>query len=396
MHAGEPQRHSWPAICISLRYPSGLSCWTHFLVFSSLVLSCALIELDTLFYPSFLSSLPHRHPRALTPRKTLAMRLSFTQVISGLLLPVIAAAATTPTATTPTTAELLAKAKAGVDFTGKSEYKPEAYAQLAALRKLFNVKLGAPDGYAVNTAAASKNKPALFKGGSRRLTNAQRLRMGLAPNPPTRRAPGYRRQEPSPVPPVTDLGIALGTDSEGNSLGYISATYAASGQLSTTSDSSSTVQFSVTYPSGSTSPAGLRVEMTNAPVAGAPLLALISGRDNVDDTMSLGSWHYLYIGGAEPAGTVPGSTPAAGFTSVSSITGLSPTFETDVWTLNPTTGTLTAIWTNPDGSTIPVGLYLQNGVLYALADPVAFNAQYPDPLTPFIWNIVPSAPVNRK
>lgn len=90
---------------------------------------------------------------------------------------------------------------------------------------------------------------------------------------------------------------------------------------------------------------------------------------------------YAYL--TATAATPPNSTPQTVGNSYTAATNLVRASESAVWTVDLTTGATTPKWTNPDGSTLTVELFIQSTALYSGGDAAQFGVRYPSPLTPY-------------
>ncbi|KAH9926339.1 hypothetical protein B0H21DRAFT_826576 [Amylocystis lapponica] len=177
------------------------------------------------------------------------------------------------------------------------------------------------------------------------MTNAKRMARGLPPNRPRFQIYGSHLEPrmsdvPNPCPPVTgyiQVG-GLGTAT------YVSRTPNAFGEYGTTTDISAAL--SVQYTScDSTSPFDL-VALNG--IADYPYFGAISGFSDATPNLSASSPNYFYLGGT--VHTAPGAPPAIGGNSFTAATGTSESIESAIWTLDSSSGVLTAHWVNPDGS----------------------------------------------
>ncbi|TFK23208.1 hypothetical protein FA15DRAFT_705668 [Coprinopsis marcescibilis] len=286
------------------------------------------------------------------------------QLVSATLIACFLATSTTAL----TISELLDKS--GFNVKGPSVRNDEGYRKLAELTKSLPTRV----------------KPAVRKSA---LTNAQRLARGLSLNPPKRRDEQVaKRQEPSPGPPVTDIGSATVNDENGDFVGYVSNTFLLSGFMEITTNPSQALTLSVTYDSLAANPQNLQISGPGMP-AGFPLFGLIQGWGNTDGNIGTGSANYLYLGGVAAPG-VPPLQPGAELPNTwTGVTALDRLVQTDVWSFNPVTWELTASWVNTDLTVTPATLYMQDNVLLGLGDPAVFGDEYPEPLTPFTLYIRP-------
>ncbi|KAF9563021.1 hypothetical protein CPC08DRAFT_706355 [Agrocybe pediades] len=219
-------------------------------------------------------------------------------------------------------------------------------------------------------------------------TNAQRLADGLGPKPPMRRTqqrrgtPVRRQAEVSatpitPSPFVTRCGIMTIMDSDGEPVGYIGrSSFDESGLLliNETLTDAATVCF--TAERGASIAQNVSLSFTDLTTEGPidfPLLALIQGMNNTDSNLTPLSAQYLTFGGAVGPAAPPGSLPEYTNNTVSFAIGVERTVLTSVWTINLNSGSLTAQWTNEDGTQPPTQIFAVDGILHASADPVRFS-----------------------
>ncbi|EAU90079.2 hypothetical protein CC1G_08352 [Coprinopsis cinerea okayama7 len=241
------------------------------------------------------------------------------------------------------------------------EYSEEAYKNFGELKKL--LPTSTRNRYKIKTPGGTTIK---------KMTNAQRLALGLPLNPPVRRDARAKqlmaRQASSGPPEILSLNLGLLDDIGG----------------------STPLTISLTVDSLVTQPTNLRITLPSIAEEDYPLLGLVQGRDNDNGYIGLGSPNYLVLARVDIAGTEPGSTGSTIIgNSFSDTTGLPRIAQTDVWRLNRLTGTIVPEWINPDGcylptlaSSGPLQLYIQNGVIYAIADIAAFLLHYPQPVVP--------------
>ncbi|KAH6888960.1 hypothetical protein BKA70DRAFT_1140452 [Coprinopsis sp. MPI-PUGE-AT-0042] len=214
----------------------------------------------------------------------------------------------------------------------------------------------------------------------RKMTNAERLTKGLPLNPPVRKQTREidPRRQASPGPPVTANGPFVLTDENGDKLGFFTSTLDESGALIISPSIDDAIALSATYDSLVTNPSQLR----NPTDPKFPLLGLLQGRDNQGLDIGPGSYNYLYLMTVDATGTPKGSSGALIPNAYTELTGIDLLVQTDIWTLETATGRLVPQWVNSDGSMITGQLYMQNGGVYVLGDPIAFQAEYPDALVP--------------
>ncbi|TEB22129.1 hypothetical protein FA13DRAFT_1741195 [Coprinellus micaceus] len=288
-------------------------------------------------------------------------------------------------ADTPTIEELIEIS--GV-ATGPSEFNEEGYRNLAALKAAAHIP--------TPTTPETRSEAGVMG----RMTNAERLANGLPLKSPARRrrprTPLNRleaRVQASPGPSQTNSGRLALRDASGQRVGYVMNTLLNNAQLGTTTDVSKALRVSVTFDSLLSNPSQLQVTLLNSNVVGYPLLALIQGRDNTNQDLSAGSFHYVYSGGAAEPGSGPGSTGIAGQNTYTAVSRIA---QTDVWTFDRSTFGLTPAWINSNGDAKTFSLYTQSTAIYGLVDPAAFSGRYPSPLSgPYTYYIeldVASAP----
>lgn len=142
-----------------------------------------------------------------------------------------------------------------------------------------------------------------------------------------------------------------------------------------------------TLDSGVTSSSGVDLIAENSDIPNFSYVGLVQGRDDTNSTLQAGSYHYAYIAGTNP--TPPNSTPQlVGNSYNQAFVSVAPrTSESAVWTLDLIAGTIAPVWTNPDGSTPPLDLFIQSTGLYVGGDQAAFGARYPAPLTPYTLHL---------
>jgi PEP-CTERM motif-containing protein len=136
---------------------------------------------------------------------------------------------------------------------------------------------------------------------------------------------------------------------------------------------------------GVTSASGVDFLTENASTSSFDYLGLVQGRDDTNSTVGAGSFHYLYL--ANTNQTPQNSTPQNVGNAYSAGSGLARTSESAIWNVDVVTGALSLTWTNPDGSTPPLALFVQSTALYAGGDQSAFNTRYPAPVFPYTLSL---------
>ncbi|KAI0047152.1 hypothetical protein FA95DRAFT_1606332 [Auriscalpium vulgare] len=179
------------------------------------------------------------------------------------------------------------------------------------------------------------------------VTNSERFRRGLPPLPPVKRATrtfAAKRQANSPL-------------SSPSYSGALQLRYADGPQVGSTAGY---VANAVT-----TGPTGLTVNTANE-------LSVLYQGGSIQATNALFPAPY-YIGGSGTTPLATGSSASIPFINVNA----GPSAK--IWTLDPTTGALTASWTNPDGSQIALALIYtpSSNVLSFTGDRASFIAGSP-------------------
>ncbi|PPR07740.1 hypothetical protein CVT24_003738 [Panaeolus cyanescens] len=219
-----------------------------------------------------------------------------------------------------------------------------------------------------------------------KLTNAERLARGMPLNAPKPHRTVQKRQEPSSFPAAAGVGSITGEDS--TPVGYMGAT-TVDGAIYGTSDQlvNSAIMYVERTGSGNTE-TRTRITIPDSDVgASFPILGLVQGRDNIDTNVGTGSYHYLYLSGVAQPGTTAGSVSSVVDNTYSDVSGNTRAVQTDVWTVDFTTGVISAVWINDDGTAVPLQFFVQNGAIYATADIAAFVAEYAS-VTPITLRLV--------
>jgi hypothetical protein len=219
-------------------------------------------------------------------------------------------------------------------------------------------------------------------------TNAERFARGLPPKKPKLVAGSpVRRTQPSSVPPVSYRGYIQIKDKNSNVLGYISKNLGNSGaQFVSDPSIANALIVDFQLPAGATSGSTLDFTIENSNPSW-PLLGMVQGRDDTDSNISTGSYQYLYVGGISTPGTDPNATPQS--ISNSYFIGAPRTAESAVWSIDLTSGAITAQWVNTDGSKPPIQTWTQSTGLYFGGNSNAFFARYPAPVTLVTYTFVP-------
>jgi hypothetical protein len=172
--------------------------------------------------------------------------------------------------------------------------------------------------------------------------------------------------------------IEITQTSDSTVLGYISSSAYAGAYTTYTSSLSNALIVSFSVDSSATSASGVNLTADNFSSPTYGYLGLVEGRDDTDGTLSSGSYQYVYLNLTNA--TAPGATPKDVGNNYSANSGIDRNSESAVWTIDLSTGALTPVWTNPDGSTPTLDVFTQSTALYAGGDQSAFNGHYPAPV----------------
>ncbi|KAF8329469.1 uncharacterized protein EI90DRAFT_1401404 [Cantharellus anzutake] len=165
----------------------------------------------------------------------------------------------------------------------------------------------------------------------------------------------------------------------GASLGYISKNTFFQAQYRVQPDISDAVVVNFTVHNVHKTHTGVDLLTVNSDIPNYFYLGLVQGRDDVTSILHAGSYQYAYIANTNP--TPPDSPPQNVGNSYTQATGRQRTSESAVWTLDVSAGTITPVWTNPDGTQPPIQIFLQSTAVYISGDAGQFNARYPAPIT---------------
>ncbi|KAF9054738.1 hypothetical protein BJ165DRAFT_1523218 [Panaeolus papilionaceus] len=221
-----------------------------------------------------------------------------------------------------------------------------------------------------------------------RLTNGQRLSRGMPLNAPKPHRTVQRRQEPSPQPntPVSAVGSIIGPGS--SPVGYLGAITTDGAIFGVESQLVDSAIMIVERTSQTAVENGVRITIPDSDIGQSyPILGLVQGRDNIDTNAGPGSYHYFYVSGVAQPGTAQGSTGGDIANSYSATSGVTRAVQTNVWTVNYSTGEVTAVWINSDGTPVNLQLFVQGSVIYATADINAFQEEYAS-VTPITLRIL--------
>jgi len=191
----------------------------------------------------------------------------------------------------------------------------------------------------------------------RHWTNAERMARGLPPNPPHRRDGRLvARVSPTPVgansPAPTQQATGSGsctprtgtiemTSADGSIVGYLANVATRFGQFGFSPDKTDAIQVQAHCD-------GDRFDLTTVNVDSAyPYIGGITGLQSVSADLLPGSSNYAYFGGVTP--TLPGKPASSQDSSFTSLTKISNTVESAIWSMDDSTGILTAHWVNGSG-----------------------------------------------
>jgi len=209
------------------------------------------------------------------------------------------------------------------------------------------------------------------------MSNAQRMRRGLAPNYPKRfHVPGQRLQArqssaPSQCTAYTGVIAAQYTSALGVSTGYLDKDPNSFGEFAFTGDVSQALQVSFCETDGDV----FSISTLNG-VASYPFLTAVRGYSSTSDDITGSNYAYVGAGSQTSEGAHPGSTSNA----FSVAAGVPEPSQSDIWTVDSSTHVLGAHWVNSDGSSGPYNLVYvpSSGAFAIVADVGAFTSNYGD------------------
>ncbi|KAJ7099300.1 hypothetical protein B0H15DRAFT_944712 [Mycena belliarum] len=187
-----------------------------------------------------------------------------------------------------------------------------------------------------------------------RETNAERLRRGLPPLPPTRRAPGALRPRASPLPPpvptvcrpapgvtvTSTVGFIAVCYPDGTLLGYVRKSYGRSNMYTHTPSTDQALMISL--PSLPPFSGAIDLTALNAVDSAHPFVGASFASNSQNTKPGVLSWSYV-----TGSNHVNANTPMQ---VVGNGRGITSRSESQIWSLDPTTLQLTATWTNNDYS----------------------------------------------
>ncbi|KAI0073097.1 hypothetical protein K474DRAFT_1603949 [Panus rudis PR-1116 ss-1] len=198
------------------------------------------------------------------------------------------------------------------------------------------------------------------------LTNGQRLARGLSPKQPRFAAHnGHHgsgskkshkhaardlrpRQSPAPCVPVTGRVAVARQAGPSNAAvnGFVAAVPNRFGEYQFTEDPTEALQVRFCPNDG----AIFDLPTLNG-VTAHPFLGLVSGFANSSPNLRAGSSNYAYLAGVSQ--TAPGSPPQTLPNSFTDATRIRELVESAIWSYDPATRALSALWFNTDGSPAP-------------------------------------------
>ncbi|EIN08581.1 hypothetical protein PUNSTDRAFT_134954 [Punctularia strigosozonata HHB-11173 SS5] len=164
---------------------------------------------------------------------------------------------------------------------------------------------------------------------------------------------------------------ALNLDLNNALLGYVGAVLNQYGQYGITWEAIDALH--VTLPSNATS-VPFDIAMTGA----FPTLGGAVGQSSASNDLNTGSYNYAYLAGI---GAVPaGSAVVDQRSSINATEGLLSSIESALWTVDASTGNLTAHWVNSNGATpvTQIVYYRRDNVLCFTGDPATFGSVFGD------------------
>ncbi|EDR05229.1 uncharacterized protein LACBIDRAFT_329911 [Laccaria bicolor S238N-H82] len=151
------------------------------------------------------------------------------------------------------------------------------------------------------------------------------------------------------VKTITKRGVIEVKNSIGDCLGYISKNSLSKAQLQYESaiENATTVTFVIQESLISASQ--VRITMEDPDEIGFPLLGLLQAANDTSVDTVLESYNFLYLTGIAQPGSVAGAVPANISNAYTNATTSVRAPESDVWTINLTTGNLLPQWINSNG-----------------------------------------------
>jgi hypothetical protein len=230
------------------------------------------------------------------------------------------------------------------------------------------------------------------------LTNAERLRRGMAPLPPKIKAKRFSLSPPGPVrppppepsaappqpsggmntdPPIIHEGIIQVADSEsGKILGYVSNKLTLFGQLGVDRNYRNPIEVTFKTVRANAQPGS--IEITNGDSRSGKFFGAVVNEWTIGAILGKGKDVFTYL--TRTGETKQGHGPMHVINAILSLLGMKLKAESSIWTADQFTGELAGFWTNPDGSVLEttVFYYKKFNALALSADPEAFAEAHQD------------------
>ncbi|KAH9840862.1 uncharacterized protein C8Q71DRAFT_427196 [Rhodofomes roseus] len=155
---------------------------------------------------------------------------------------------------------------------------------------------------------------------------------------------------------------------------YISSESNNFGEYTTTGDSSKALQVQYQECANEISYTSINLRTLNG-LSDYTNLAAIVGFANINSNLAVGSYNYAYIGGSQGESS-PNAPAQSGANSFTAASGTVKPFESDIWTIDPSTSVVTAQWVNTDGSKPTTYIVISDGVILLTADVTRFAMTY--------------------
>jgi len=231
------------------------------------------------------------------------------------------------------------------------------------------------------------------------MTNAERLRKGMAPLPPKMKKRGLILHPPGPVgpgapptpsaappqpsggssadPPIVFEGIVQITDAtSGKVLGYVSDKLTKVGQLGV--DINYRTPLEVTFSTTRANQKPASIEITNGDSRSGKYFGAVASEWSSNGHLGKGKDSFTYL--TRTGETKSGLGPMNVANAILSMLGKKLKSESAIWTANQFTGELASSWTNTGGQTVDttVFYYKSLGALALSSDGGAFKAANKD------------------
>ncbi|EKM58240.1 uncharacterized protein PHACADRAFT_252417 [Phanerochaete carnosa HHB-10118-sp] len=233
---------------------------------------------------------------------------------------------------------------------------------------------------------------------SRHLTNAERMARGLPPNPPNRRNGRLvARVSPTPVgansPAPTQQASGSGSCTQRSGIieiasvdrsisGYLANVTTRFGQYGFSPNKGDAIEVLAHCD-------GDRFDLTTVDMSSSyPYFGGITGLQSISADLLPGTSNYAYFGGVTP--TLPGKPASSQDSSFTSLTKISNTVESAIWSMDDSTGILTPHWVNGSGDeqTTYIAYSPSVGVLYFTGDLSEFQGAVGESVHEIIFKLV--------